>query len=766
MKSKDSNAPEYYSYSDLPEGLRYLYEIDKINIIPITKKSKKAAISWKQYQHTKFPLEQLKNHRGNFGLITGSLSPRKGVYITVIDLDDPKLFKHFQQIDTLQVKTPRKGYQIIICSKSQTNDKNYFKREYKLEIEILDTEKWYTVLPPSYVEYRDKGELIHTGIHEQITKLDLNQEEPLLLKVEDAKSLVESILTKAGFKKKDKKNKKVKDDVKDIEAEIVKILKEGCPKEGRRQDYAMCTAGTLKQKAGFTESAAKNIVRSVFTDEVEQRLSAVTSTYAKDSKKLKGWSCLQGFLTGELATKFLELIKDHSKDLKTQITNKLLKHQEPTVKMLTDYLSMNLDLYKNLNTRKFYERQEDGSYHEIDSVRPVEFFNDEFGVDTISQRKANQALQGITNPIYKDYNLIEFKNGILNTKTKKFTNDKSFLNKVPKLTLPFKWNPQARGGKLKKVIDETLNHPDYHDNKILWFRAVGHMFMGINTIGKHVIVVGPSKSGKSTLSTILKRLLNYSSLTVVEICRNERFTLYTMIDKDINIDDDINNGILKNIGFLNRVTTGNGMEVEVKGENKRINAENPQIPRLYSNGNSLPPVLGEGFNTRILLIHAPNIKTPDEREESLQPAILVGEYDEELEWLVYQAINIFWDNMKSPMTSTEVEDEMMNSYELHSYPVKVAIEALFEVDWDGGNTIEVKEVNRCIKKWCKIRYKEGKISKEHRAPGNTKIRRAMDRVGYDQKVVNYRDEVESHSVRSYVDIKKTRLCEEIEDYKP
>jgi len=78
-----------------------------------------------------------------------------------------------------------------------------------------------------------------------------------------------------------------------------------------------------------------------------------------------------------------------------------------------------------------------------------------------------------------------------------------------------------------------LYNPKYPNNKEIWLKAVGHPFIGANRIGKMIVVQGGS-----------------------------------------------------GIGNLNSVITGNGLEIEIKGENASIQAEAEQIPKLFANGNT------------------------------------------------------------------------------------------------------------------------------------------------------------------------------------
>ena len=77
--------------------------------------------------------------------------------------------------------------------------------------------------------------------------------------------------------------------------------------------------------------------------------------------------------------------EDKPEDLRGLIDWNLSIHRHPPVKVLTDYLSENLKLYKDLTTNLFYEKETDGSYTNIGSERIVTFFNNEFGVNGISQ---------------------------------------------------------------------------------------------------------------------------------------------------------------------------------------------------------------------------------------------------------------------------------------------------------------------------------------------------------------------------------------------
>ena len=127
-----------------------------LNIIPLQKNSKKPAIPWKEYQHKKFPREQLPL-KGNFAVVCGEISD----FLWILDHDAPPLFSLFKDIDTRTVKTPR-GYHQLFKSKEPV------KREIKVlgyPIDILG-EGSYAVTPPSVVDGKTYHVINHSPILE------------------------------------------------------------------------------------------------------------------------------------------------------------------------------------------------------------------------------------------------------------------------------------------------------------------------------------------------------------------------------------------------------------------------------------------------------------------------------------------------------------------------------------------------------------------------------------------------------------------------
>jgi ABC-type dipeptide/oligopeptide/nickel transport system ATPase component len=736
---KESSAREYVNVNELFKAAykqSFLIALAGREQVLKGKSNKSPAIKWEKNPKGYIGLDDVKYPTG---IICGYIETFKR-YLVVIDLDIPKEEGHIA-IDELKsvcepiitstysVETPSGGIHIYILSRDKPKAK-----QPKINIDYqTNTGNGRGKYVVADYRWNDKGKKeVYQRLPESFEKIECVENSDLLLK---------DILSNLNYEGK------LSTTNSEYEEDIIKLLLKYYVK-GTRDEYSLALIGFLR-KNGYSKDKVTKIIKKVFAEdeELDLRLKKVERTFEKPLKEIIGFKWIQEHFTPLDCNKLVELTKATNGDIKLKILQLLSNNKEPPAKLVADYVNSKLKLYKNLNTNKYYEKTEEGQFKEIDELDIVKFCNMEFAVNSISSRRCNDVLKYITNPIKKNYNLIEFNNGILDTSTRKFTETKLEYNETPKIAINLDWNDNAPSGRIGEIVEDILKNNKHPNNQERWMRAVGHAFMGQNIIGKHTIVVGVSGSGKSTLNSILMRIFNYSNLPINTINANERFTLHTLIDRDINLDDDLNNGMLKSIGTLNTITTGNGLEVEVKGENKTIQAGNEQIPRLFSSGNSLPPVIGEGYQRRLLLIHADNKVANDKKDETLQHKIIAGGYDKNgIEWVIYKAINTYWEKINSPMTTEEEEKQMNEYYEFKSYPLKKVIEAIFEVKISAY--IPVNEVNSRVKAGCRYAYDTGIISKDHRKPSIKKIRSAMDYAGFDQATIREKN----GTIKVYEDI--------------
>jgi len=82
--------------------------------------------------------------------------------------------------------------------------------------------------------------------------------------------------------------------------------------------------------------------------------------------------------------------------------------------------------------------------------------NKSFEANQISSAKCKNVLKYVTNHIQRNYDIIVFNNGYLNTFTREFNPNKQNLKEIPKLTLPFNYNEDAPSGRIGELIKEIL----------------------------------------------------------------------------------------------------------------------------------------------------------------------------------------------------------------------------------------------------------------------------------------------------------------------
>ena len=657
--------------------------------------------------------------------------PELDLHLGIIDLDVPKenksehipieklKSKAVKIIEkTYSVQSPSGGYQIYLLSKNPPKLREPGKLNIDYQVNKSGNKGKYCI-----TDYRWNAE----GKKEYYRKLGESPKEILIVdSIDDIFNEFLEDLESSGY---------IKTPQNEHSNEIVSIFKNYTTGRSSLNNFSLAIAGYLR-KQDYPEEETINIIKKIFKDsgELNIRIENVKQTYARSIKEIEGWQHLKDVLGREDQERLTKITQNGSSDLRHEIGRKLMQHKYPSPQEIADLINMECDFYINSDTRIYYERLEDGRFEEIDHHRIVDYTNNIFGANQINEEIQRKAMLQITKKVKKDYNVLEFLNGYLNTVTRDFTEDKKKLSILPKATIPIKWNPDSDGGYIKKVIEEILDAKNDPENLYRWYIGFGHFFMGNNTLKKLIMVFGPSKSGKSTLGEIIQYLLNVSQTPTHNIIENNRFGLIDIIDKDVNIDDDIDNGIMRGIGNLNSVVEGRNMTIEMKNKNEFAKLTNKSIPKLYASGNTLPPIIGVGFKTRLLLIKAPHKRPIEERDLTLDQKISEGDYNSELEWLVHHTINLYWSYLEngSVLFTQEEENKQNQEYEFQSYPEKKAIEFLFKDDWEGGNTLPENCALKYIKIWCNWAYDNNKISEEHKRPSTKKIKNAINQCSFNR----------------------------------
>ena len=452
-----------YGFQDLPFIIRHMAEGGVINLLPLkpgTKEPKVKNNKWKPYQKKKYPLKDLKRHKGNFALITGDPLNQGVGNLVVFDIDDKKgpegLYKIFKDIDTLQIKTARKGYHLYFWSKHPVKDINYLKTLFNQEIELRGNPGSYVVLPPSSVEYPDG----FIGSHEVVKE---GKESPIM-DVDDVQDFIKNKLIEAGYKP----DKTINEDIKTIELtpgvinkgrwertledeeinQLVELLKP-LYIQGQRHYLTLYISGWM-YNAEININSAIQVIKNLAGNKpnwINNGVKAVRNTYRKiDNESLKGSSGVYGIIENYYKTRNKDIEKEKERLNKTEIETKELygriarilnhpnsilgvkihintikegkKGKSRAIKKIHQFLKARYDIIKDKISgeiviydpeKGYYEFQDNNSFQEFLSI----VFNDE-----IFTSDETKTLKGIFARMEEPSNShIVFENGILNLET-------------------------------------------------------------------------------------------------------------------------------------------------------------------------------------------------------------------------------------------------------------------------------------------------------------------------------------------------------------
>lgn len=474
--------------------------------------------------------------------------------------------------------------------------------------------------------------------------------------------------------------------------------------------------------------------------------------------------------------------------IESKIFKALDNDTEPSAKLLANYLNNNGNFFLEYTTRKRYMKTDKG-FKEIKDKDVSAFFNSEFGFNEISEKKAKNVLGFITREIETNYDLIQFANGTLNTDDEIFYENTFYDHVLPKLVVPFNYTENAESQfketELYKENHEILktNRKGWENNEIMYYMSVGASAFAINDLDAMVVIVGIPNSRKSTLLSMLKRIFKYSEVKLHIISENKRFQLIDCIAKDVNFDDDMQNFRITNIGNLNTFVSGNGIPVEIKGENNFAYLTAETTPIFWGASNSLPTIIGDGFERRLILILAENFFSKTDSKKSYMKDILNGKRDDEIGLLFSYSIQLYWKYRDSPLVDETISALMIDEWEWKASPSKKGAELMFideytfterldeliesgdvvayekitggtikierNVDADADDKIvlvETKilkdEVNKLFKEFHRLAFKKNRIFKEQLKPSTKDIKYAMSSNGYDESSVSgkYYDE--------------------------
>jgi len=172
-------------------------------------------------------------------------------------------------------------------------------------------------------------------------------------------------------------------------------------------------------------------------------------------------------------------------------------------------------------------------------------------------------LQIDSNTQMGDARYIAFKNGVYDLDTDEFTDFS------PEYVVTNKINYNYIPGAYSEITDKTLNKLACGDKQIrqLLEEVIGYTFYRRNELRKAFILIGDKANGKSTYLDMIKTLLGDDNTTALDLKDlGDRFKTAELFGKLACIGDDIGDEFIPNPASFKKLTSGDRLTVEKKGQ--------------------------------------------------------------------------------------------------------------------------------------------------------------------------------------------------------
>lgn len=375
-----------------------------------------------------------------------------------------------------------------------------------------------------------------------------------------------------------------------------------------------------------------------------------------------------------------ELIKkENAEDLRLKIIQLHETNREIKPLLLSNWLINNYEFVLDEDGVTPYRISEDG-YIKMDCHKVLELLCLTFGYNLTTHKKAEEILSRIAQKrIKQDYNIIQFSNGLFNTATGKIIEDIKKFEGLPKFTSPLSF-PVDEWTNWDGLDEKYENTPlymeiktrltcDWEWNEDLFYYWVANCLMATNELEGFVIFHGGQDTGKSTLTTLLKRIFrDYTSMVKLEDLNNSnknRFAGADALGNHINVDDDIASAILEDTGSFKSFVTGTGLRVEPK-YGKGVNLNRYTTPKFMGCANNLPKCESkEGYQRRLILILAPNSIPPEKKDINYINNIEDGKMDNQIALMMAYSLKKYYEAKKEgkPIIGSETRDTMWDYYQ-------------------------------------------------------------------------------------------------------
>ena len=289
-----------------------------------------------------------------------------------------------------------------------------------------------------------------------------------------------------------------------------------------------------------------------------------------------------------------------------------------------------------------------------------------------------------------DARYIAFKNGVYDLDTDEF------LDFSPEYIITNKINYNYVPDAYSEIVDITLDKLACGDEKIrqLLEELIGFTFYRRNELRKAFILIGDKSNGKSTYLDMIKTLLGDENTTALDLKDlGDRFKTAELFGKLACIGDDIGDEFIPNPASFKKLTSGDRLTVEKKGQDP---FDFNSYAKLLFSANNIPRIKDKSGAVISRLIIIPFNATFSADDPDYDPHIKYKlRTSESMEYLIQLGIQGLKRVLKNQkFTKSEKAQKELEEYEVNNNPVLLFFEE--------NPKIENEPTKNVYKKYCEF----------------------------------------------------------------
>ncbi len=213
-----------------------------------------------------------------------------------------------------------------------------------------------------------------------------------------------------------------------------------------------------------------------------------------------------------------------------------------------------------------------------------------------------------------DINIINVKNGLYdigNNVLREHTPNYLSINQKP-----ITYVKDAKAERFDQFVTEVLYERDIRTA----IEAMAYTFERDYPIEIIFMLFGKGANGKTVYTSVLTSLHGFdhvSNVTLKQMVKDD-FALADMENKDLNIDNELGNQIIKDTAILKRLTSGFRQQIRIQRKNQQ--AYNTTLyAKLFFNANKVPVSedMSDAYNRRLVIIAFPYTFEGDKADKKL-----------------------------------------------------------------------------------------------------------------------------------------------------